>query len=142
MMETVLFAFGGALLRKIYKFFKQKQEFTRDFDYEKETLQQINSDIEIKPENHIWQSNTTLANIANFITYTTRTIISYCLLFLIFVAVYMIFKGGQLTEMQHQLFNILLTTVLPSLLGYWFIAVPWERMGSGVQNIIYKITKK
>lgn len=142
MIESIIFAFGGAFIRKIYKFFKEKQNIANAFDMERESLQEQFPNFETQPENPLWQSNTKLANIANFITMTTRTIITYCLLVLIFVSVYTVFKGGELTELQQQLFNILMTTVLPSLLGYYFIAVPWERMGGGLKSVVGKIIKK
>ena len=142
MMESIIFAFGGAFVRKIYKFFKEKQNIASGFDTEKESLQEQLPNLQVQPENPLWQSNSRLANLANFITMTTRTIITYCLFVLIFASAYTVFKGGNLTELQQQLFNILMTTVLPSLLGYWFIAVPWERMGGGLKSVVGKIIKK
>ena len=147
MFETIMAIFAGGFLRKICKMFDKKSDIEEVINKGENTpTNQDNNPAEYQSNTtdsktpEIWQSNSWWANLGNFIVITTRSFITYLFFwFMVFIVGYVILKKDSITEQELSIFNIILTYIIPSIIGYWFISIPF--MGGGINGIITKITK-
>lgn len=126
MLESIISLIFGGVLGKIRNFVTPKS--TPDFSTllnqstEPNQMPQEADAPSAKPD--VWQSSSPWANVANFIVMTTRSIIAYIfVLLMIFIVGYVIFAKDGVSEQEIAIFNIVLTNLIPSIIGYWFIKI-------------------
>jgi len=76
----------------------------------------------------LWNSNSLLANIANFIITTTRPVITYLLLLLVFIISIKIMENTEITENHLQMFDLILAE-FSAVMSYWFVRRSFEKRG-------------
>ena len=76
----------------------------------------------------LWQDSSTLAHIANFIITTTRPIVTYLLLFLVFIVSIKIMKNAEISENHLQIFDLILAE-FSAVMSYWFVRRSFEKRG-------------
>ena len=76
----------------------------------------------------LWNSNTALANVSNFIITTTRPIVTYLLLFLVFIVSIKIMKNAEISENHLQIFDLILAE-FSAVMSYWFVRRSFEKRG-------------
>lgn len=67
-----------------------------------------------------------LAQFANFIIVTTRPIVTYILLILVFVVTIKIIKGGEVSENHLVVFDLILAE-FSAVMSYWFVRRSFEK---------------
>ena len=74
----------------------------------------------------MWNSQSYFAQFANFITATTRPIVTYILLALVFVVTMKIIKGGEVSENHLIVFDLILAE-FSAVMSYWFVRRSFEK---------------
>jgi hypothetical protein len=74
----------------------------------------------------LWNSQSLWANIANFIIITTRPIVTYILLILVFVVTMKIMKGVEVSENHLIVFDLILAE-FAAVMSYWFVRRSFEK---------------
>ena len=74
----------------------------------------------------IWQSDSTLSNISNFIIVTTRPIVTYILLTLVFILALKIIKNAEVSENHLMIFDLILAE-FSAVMSYWFVRRSFEK---------------
>ena len=74
----------------------------------------------------LWQNNSILADIANFIIITTRPIVTYILLILVCVISMKIMKYGEVLENHLVIFDLILAE-FSAVMSYWFVRRSFEK---------------
>ena len=74
----------------------------------------------------MWNSQSYMAQFANFITVTTRPIVTYILLILVFVVTMKIIKGGEVSENHLIVFDLILAE-FSAVMSYWFVRRSFEK---------------
>jgi len=74
----------------------------------------------------LWQNNTNWGNFANFIVVTTRPIVTYILLILVFIISNKIIKGSDITENHLIVFDLVLAE-FSAVMSYWFVRRSFEK---------------
>lgn len=74
----------------------------------------------------VWQNQTIWGNFANFIIVTTRPIVTYILLILVFVVTMKIIKGGEVSENHLVVFDLILAE-FSAVMSYWFVRRSFEK---------------
>jgi hypothetical protein len=74
----------------------------------------------------MWNSQSYMAQFANFITVTTRPIVTYILLILVFVVTMKIIKGGEVLENHLIVFDLILSE-FSAVMSYWFVRRSFEK---------------
>jgi hypothetical protein len=137
----------GGITGKIHKSLNNKKQLENELESEKNNIQiskTVNED-EQEPSKapELWESHSRIAELANFIVLTTRSIITYLFFWLlVFVIGFVVMRGDALTEYQVSIFNVILGNVLPSIIGYWFIRIPFGGMSNNIFNTIKQYIKK
>ena len=76
----------------------------------------------------LWNSNTALANVSNFIIATTRPIVTYLLLFLVCGVTVAIVTDDAVNEIHLQIFDLILAE-FSAVMSYWFVRRSFEKRG-------------
>lgn len=76
----------------------------------------------------LWNSNSLLANISNFIIATTRPIVTYLLLFLVCGVTVAIVTNDAVNEIHLQIFDLILAE-FSAVMSYWFVRRSFEKRG-------------
>jgi hypothetical protein len=74
----------------------------------------------------LWNDSSGFARFANFITVTTRPIVTYILLILVFVVTMKIIKGGEVSENHLIVFDLILAE-FSAVMSYWFVRRSFEK---------------
>ena len=74
----------------------------------------------------MWNNQSTWANFANFIICTTRPLVTYILLALVFVVTLKILKGGEVLENHLMVFDLILAE-FSAVMSYWFVRRSFEK---------------
>ncbi len=74
----------------------------------------------------IWNNQTIWGNVANFIICTTRPLVTYILLALVFVVTIKILKGGEVLENHLIVFDLILAE-FSAVMSYWFVRRSFEK---------------
>jgi len=74
----------------------------------------------------IWNDSSGFAHFANFIIVTTRPIVTYILLILVFVVTMKIIKGGEVSENHLIVFDLILAE-FSAVMSYWFVRRSFEK---------------
>ncbi len=74
----------------------------------------------------VWQNQTIWGNVANFIICTTRPLVTYILLALVFVVTIKILKGGDVLENHLIVFDLILAE-FSAVMSYWFVRRSFEK---------------
>ena len=74
----------------------------------------------------IWQSDSKFAEVANFIIVTTRPIVTYILLILVFIVALKIIKNIEVTENHLMIFDLILAE-FSAVMSYWFVRRSFEK---------------
>jgi len=74
----------------------------------------------------VWNNQTIWGNFANFIICTTRPIVTYILLILVFVVTMKIMKGGEVLENHLIVFDLILAE-FSAVMSYWFVRRSFEK---------------
>jgi len=74
----------------------------------------------------MWNDSSGFAQFANFITATTRPIVTYILLILVFVVTMTIIKGGEVSENHLIVFDLILAE-FSAVMSYWFVRRSFEK---------------
>jgi hypothetical protein len=74
----------------------------------------------------VWNNQTIWGNFANFIICTTRPIVTYILLILVFVVTMKIMKGGEVLE-NHLIVLDSILSEFSAVMSYWFVRRSFEK---------------
>ena len=74
----------------------------------------------------LWQNNSNWGNFANFIVVTTRPIVTYILLVLVFIISNKIIKGADITDNHLIVFDLVLAE-FSAVMSYWFVRRSFEK---------------
>lgn len=74
----------------------------------------------------LWNDSSGFAQFANFIIVTTRPIVTYILLILVFVVTMKIIKGGEVSENHLIVFDLILAE-FSAVMSYWFVRRSFEK---------------
>jgi hypothetical protein len=74
----------------------------------------------------LWNDSSGFAHFANFIIVTTRPIVTYILLILVFVVTMKITKGGEVSENHLVVFDLILAE-FSAVMSYWFVRRSFEK---------------
>ena len=74
----------------------------------------------------VWQNQTIWGNFANFIICTTRPLVTYILLILVFVVTMKIMKGGEVSQNHLIVFDLILAE-FSAVMSYWFVRRSFEK---------------
>lgn len=74
----------------------------------------------------VWNNQTIWGNFANFIICTTRPIVTYILLILVFVVTMSIIKGGEVSQNHLVVFDLILAE-FSAVMSYWFVRRSFEK---------------
>ena len=74
----------------------------------------------------VWNNQTIWGNVANFIICTTRPIVTYILLILVFVVTMSIIKGGEVSQNHLVVFDLILAE-FSAVMSYWFVRRSFEK---------------
>ena len=74
----------------------------------------------------LWNDSSGFAHFANFIIVTTRPIVTYILLVLVFVITMKIMKGGEVSQNHLIVFDLILAE-FSAVMSYWFVRRSFEK---------------
>lgn len=74
----------------------------------------------------IWQSDSKFAEVANFIIVTTRPIVTYILLILVFIVALKIIKNIEVPQNHLMIFDLILAE-FSAVMSYWFVRRSFEK---------------
>ncbi len=74
----------------------------------------------------LWNDSSGFAHFANFIIVTTRPIVTYILLILVFVVTMKIIKGGEVSDNHLIVFDLILAE-FSAVMSYWFVRRSFEK---------------
>lgn len=74
----------------------------------------------------VWNNQTIWGNVANFIICTTRPIVTYILLILVFVVTMKIMKSGEVSQNHLVVFDLILAE-FSAVMSYWFVRRSFEK---------------
>jgi hypothetical protein len=74
----------------------------------------------------VWNNQTIWGNVANFIICTTRPIVTYILLVLVFVITMKIMKSGEVSQNHLVVFDLILAE-FSAVMSYWFVRRSFEK---------------
>jgi|GEM_PF-5253536 len=74
----------------------------------------------------LWNDSSGFAHFANFIIVTTRPIVTYILLILVFVITMKIMKGGEVSQNHLIVFDLILAE-FSAVMSYWFVRRSFEK---------------
>ena len=74
----------------------------------------------------LWNDSSGFAHFANFIIITTRPIVTYILLILVFVITMKVMKDGEISENHLVVFDLILAE-FSAVMSYWFVRRSFEK---------------
>lgn len=89
----------------------------------------------------LWQSDSILADISNFITTTTRPIVTYILLSLVCIITMTILRADVVPENHLIIFDLILAE-FSAVMSYWFVRRSFEKRNSLAANLQANLQKK
>lgn len=132
MLEAIISLIGGGIFGKL-------QQLLRNKTYIETPPQNISNDQETPQEMpELMESNSTIGRLGNFIVITTKSFITMWIFVLLFYLIYLDLNH-KLDETLAYLFNTIITYILPSVIGYWFIRIDGI---STIKNTLIKYIKR